>query len=420
MLNLIEEMYMCTIESRGHMNEIASRTIQKTLKALSGTLDWSEPELHVGEGTLRQLPRLLKEKQLKKVLIVTDKGIIQAGLLEQFIMNLDEQGMTYRVFDGIEPNPTIEMCEEIAIHFNSLHADAIIAVGGGSVLDAAKAAGIIITQPEKPLSAFRGLLKVWKKTPYTVMVPTTAGTGSEGTIASVLSSAAGNEKYAIMDNVLTPDLAVLDSDLIQTLPKSLIAGPGMDALTHAVEAYIGQSNTAETKEHAKATVKLMSENLKKVYDGEADAEARENLLLASYYGGRAFTRAYVGYVHAISHALTAYYNLPHGSTNATVLPHVLRLFGENIADALAELAVEAGIENPEGSAVENAKRFIKWVDEMNESMGIAKHIPEIKETDLDGLTEHAAKEAHPLYPVPIIFTRDDIKEAYRIVKGEIE
>lgn len=402
------------------MNDTISRMIQKTLKALSSLLDWSEPELYVGEGTFRQLPRLLKEKQLKKVLIVTDKGIIQAGLLETFLVNLEEQGITYRIYDGIEPNPTIEMCEEIAIHFNQLHADAIVAVGGGSVLDAAKAAGIVITQPEKPLSAFRGLLKVWKKTPYTITVPTTAGTGSEGTIASVLSSAMDNEKYAIMDNVLTPDLAVLDSDLIKTLPKSLIAGPGMDTLTHAVEAYIGQSNTAETEEHAKATVKLISENLKKVYDGEADADAHENLLLASYYGGRAFTRAYVGYVHAISHALTAYYNLPHGSTNATVLPHVLRLFGDDIVNSLAELAVEAGIANPEASNSENADRFINWVDDMNTSMGIAKYIPEIKEEDLVGLTEHAVKEAHPLYPVPVIFTRDEIKKAYRIVKGEIE
>ena len=390
------------------------------MKALSETLGWSEPELHVGEGKLRQLPRLLKEKQLKKVLIVTDKGVVQTGLLEEFMVNLDEEGITYRVFDRIEPNPTIEICEEIAIDFNNLHADALVGVGGGSVLDATKAAGIVITQLEKPLSDFRGLLKVWKKTPYTVTVPTTAGTGSEGTIASVLSSSAGNEKYAIMDNVPTPDLTVLDSDLIKTLPKSLIAGPGMDTLTHAVEAYIGQSNTAETKKYAKATVKLISENLKKVYDGETDVDARESLLLASYYGGRAFARAYVGYVHAISHALTAYYNLPHGSTNATVLPHVLRLFGNDIADSLAKLAVEADIENPEGDTVENAERFIDWVDKMNESMGIRKYIPEIKEENLDGLTNHVAKEAHPLYPIPVIFTRDEIREAYRIVKGEIQ
>ena len=192
----------------------------------------------------------------------------------------------------------------------------------------------------------------------------------------------------------------------------------MDTLTHAVEAYIGRSNTAETREYAKRTVKLISENLKKVYDGEADSEARENLLLASYYGGRAFTRAYVGYVHAISHALSAYYNLPHGQTNATVLPHVLRLYGDNIADSLAELAVEAGIANVEAPASENAQRLIRWIDEMNQSMGIPKHIPEIKEEDLAGLTEHAVIEANPLYPVPVLFTRAEMTEACKIVKGE--
>ena len=197
------------------------------------------------------------------MLIVTDKGIIKVGLLDSFIQQLEDENITYRIYDAIEPNPTIEMSEEIAIHYHAIHADVLVAVGGGSVIDAAKAAGIVLSQPHKPLSHFRGLLKVWKKTPYTVAVPTTAGTGSEGTIASVLTSADTQEKYAIMDHALTPDMAVLDPDLTKTLPKSLIAGPGMDAITHAVEAYIGQSNTNKTEDYAKKTVRLISENLKK-------------------------------------------------------------------------------------------------------------------------------------------------------------
>ena len=401
------------------MNKAMSRTVQVTLKALSNILDWSEPELHVGAGKFQELPQILRRMKLKKLLIVTDKGILKAGLMDTFIEKLETIGIKYLIYDAVEPNPTIEMCEEIAIQFNRLHADALVGVGGGSVLDATKAAGIVITQPHKPLSAFRGLLKVWKKTPYTVTVPTTAGTGSEGTIASVLTSSMSTEKFAIMDHVLTPDLAVLDSDLIKTLPKSLIAGPGMDTLTHAIEAYIGLSNTNDTKKYARKTVQFISENLKTVYDGEAGARERENLLLASYYGGRAFTRAYVGYVHALSHALSAFYNLPHGQTNATVLPIILRLYGDSVASDLAELADEAGLADKDASDAENAAHFIDWIEQMNESMGIAKYIPEIKEEDLDALTNHAVKEAHPLYPVPIIFTPDEIKNAYLIVKGEV-
>lgn len=399
------------------MNKFLNRSVQKTLKIFSHLMDWSEPELTIGSGQFNQLPRILKDKHFKRILIVTDKGIIKAGLLESFIQNLEERGITYGIYDDIEPNPTIEMCEEIAIQFNKVHAEAIVGVGGGSVLDAAKAAGIVITQPHKALSDFRGLLKVWKKTPYTIAVPTTAGTGSEGTIASVLSSSQRQEKYAIMDHALTPDLVVFDSDLTKTLPKALIAGPGMDTVTHAVEAYIGQSNTKATKYYARETVRLISENLKAVYDGEGNGETREKVLIASYYGGRAFTRAYVGNVHAISHALTAYYNVPHGSTNATVLPIVLRLYGEKVQTELNELAFAAGIARVENSERENSELFIQWLDTMNESMGIGKHIPQIKEEDLNGLAAHAEKEANPLYPVPIMFTVEEFKEAYRMVKG---
>lgn len=399
------------------MNKVFNRSVQIILKTLSPLLDWSEPELHTGSGSLNNLPKLLKEKQHNRMLIVTDKGIIKVGLLDSFIQQLEDENITYRIYDAIEPNPTIEMSEEIAIHYHAIHADVLVAVGGGSVIDAAKAAGIVLSQPHKPLSHFRGLLKVWKKTPYTVAVPTTAGTGSEGTIASVLTSADTQEKYAIMDHALTPDMAVLDPDLTKTLSKSLIAGPGMDAITHAVEAYIGQSNTNKTEDYAKKTVRLISENLKKVYDGEGNAKNHENLLLGSYHGGRAFTRAYVGNVHAISHALSAYYNLPHGRTNATVLPLVLRLYGEVVKPQLSELAKEAGVAQEGNNVSENGELFIEWLDEMNASMGIDKHIPEIKEEDIEGLARHAEKEANPLYPVPVMFSEEDFKQAYRIVKG---
>ncbi len=407
-------------ESRYDMRKIFTRSIQKGLKRAANFIEWPEPELYVGANQFNLLPDKLLEKGMQTILIVTDHGIRKAGILAQFEKNLKNRDITYRIYDAVEANPTVEMAEKIAIHFNWIHADAIVAVGGGSVLDAAKAAGVVVSNPHKPLASFKGILKVREKTPYTIAVPTTAGTGSETTIATVLSDKETKEKFAIMSPLVTPDMAILDPVLTKSLPKALIAGPGMDALVHAIEAYLGHSNTSKTKEYARKTVRLVSENLKRAYDNREDTEARQNMLLAAFYGGKAFTRAYVGNIHAMSHALTAFYNTPHGSTNATILPIVLRLYKETVYNQLSELAYEVGLAQEENTEAENAQLFIEWIEELNATLNIATSIPEIKEEDLVALATHADSEANPLYPVPVIFTPDDFIKAYRIVKGEEE
>lgn len=400
------------------MNKLVTRSFQAVARPAAYALDWREPELLIGSDRFKHLPSELTERNLSKLLIVTDEGIRDSGLLDDFLSGLEENGITSSIYDQVEPNPTVQIAEEIAIEFNKIHADAMIAVGGGSVIDATKAAGIAVIKPEKSLKSFKGLMTVRKDIPYLIAVPTTAGTGSEGTLAAVITDSNNRKKYTIMDTNLIPDVAVLDANLMKSLPKHLVAGPGMDTLTHAVEAFIGLSKTKETEKYAKDAVELVFENLIEVYDHKENDQARENMLKASYYAGRAFHRAYVGYIHAMSHALSAFYNLPHGQTNATILPIVLRLYGEAVYEDLATLAGKAGIANEGASDKENALLFIDKIEETNAYMEIPARIPEIKDRDMKALAKHAEEEANPLYPVPVIFNQEDLVEAFKVVKGE--
>lgn len=249
------------------------------------------------------------------------------------------------------------------------------------------------------------------------MIPTTAGTGSEVTLAAVVSNPTERRKYTIMAPKIIPDAAILAPEMLVSLPAKLTAETGMDALTHAVESFISRTRTKQTKHDGVKAVKLISDYLKRSYDAPDDVAARLGMLEASYYAGRAFTRAYVGNIHAMSHALTAFYDSPHGRTNALVMPIVLRMYGEPVHKALAELADEVSLTNVDATNEEKATAFIEWIEGLNETFGIPKHIPDIKHDDLDALIAHAYKEANPMYPVPVIFSREDFREGYLRVKG---
>lgn len=399
------------------MYKLASRVFQAVLRRSSPILNWREPELIRGEGKLSELPKRLS-RSFKRILIITDQGILKSGTLEDFKEEIEKTSLVYDFYSKVHSNPTVEMCEEIALAYNKVKADAMVAIGGGSVIDAAKGAGVLLAKPNKKLDVSSGLLRVLKDIPYLVAVPTTAGTGSEGTLAAVITDKETQTKYALMDTHLIPDVAVLDSDVTKTLPPHLIAGPGMDALTHAVEAYIGQSLTEETKAYATSAIKLIWEYLPKNYQNPDDVTARAMMLQASYEAGRAFHRSYVGNIHAMSHALSAFYDLPHGQTNATILPIVLRIYGEAVHNDLAKIADILGISDPEDDVSDKAMRFIIAVEQMNEAMEIPQYIQEIKEEDLQDLATHAENEANPLYPVPVIFNEEDFIKAYKMVRGD--
>ena len=385
-----------------------SRAYQKVFKLVMPLLPWRKPELI--EGGIAALPKFIKKKCIDSVLLVTDKGISSLGLTTPLIKGLKELSIKCAVYDKTVPNPTIDNIEEGLKVYHENKCSAIIAFGGGSPMDCAKIIGARVARPNKSVQKMKGILKILKPTPPIFAVPTTAGTGSEATLAAVITNSKTHEKYPINDPVLIPKYAVLDPEITVKLPKHITSTTGMDALTHAVEAYIGGSNTKETKEMAKAAVKLIFENLKKAYDNGEDIEARKNMQLASYYAGIAFTRAYVGYVHAVAHTLGGFYNAPHGLANAVILPYFLEEYGEKVWKSLAELADVAGIEG--ASDEEKCANFIKAVKDLNKYMLIPEQLDFIKEEDIPLMAKRADAEGNPLYPVPVLMDRQKLEQMY--------
>ena len=389
------------------------RTCQKVLKVGLCFMNWKEPELLEGEGAVLRLPEFIKNKGINKVLVVTDKGLMGLHLLDPMFEELKKQKIEYFVFDGVQPNPTIpniEDCKDVYINNNC---QGIIAFGGGSPMDCAKAAAARVVKPKQLVRAMRGYLKVHKRLPPFFAVPTTAGTGSEVTLAAVVSDPETHEKNAIADICLRPKYAVLDPALTVGLPPHITSTTGMDALTHAVEAYIGKSNVKSTIKYAEDATKLIHANLEKAYHNGKDMEARNNMLKASYYAGAAFTRAFVGYVHAIAHNLGGLYGTPHGLANAVILPYVLEWYGPSAYKQLAKLADLVGLTNENMTIEEKGKAYIAEIRRMNKAMNIPEKFDFIKEEDIPTLVQRALKEGNPGYPVPKIMNAKDCEEVIR-------
>ncbi|MBQ4245388.1 MAG: iron-containing alcohol dehydrogenase [Clostridia bacterium] len=387
------------------------RTYQKVMKVATDVLPWKEPAITKGPGSIKKLPYLIKQKGIKNVLIVTDKGLMSLNLLDSLFEGLKEKGINYAVFDGVQPNPTIQNIEDARNLYIENNCEAIIAFGGGSPMDCAKAAGARVVKPNQSVPQMKGVLKVRKKLMPFFAVPTTAGTGSETTIAAVVSNPDTHEKYAINDLCLRPGYAILDPELTVGLPPHITSTTGMDALTHAVEAYIGGSNTKDTAARALQATKLIFDNIYTAYSDGKNIEARQNMLLASHYAGIAFTRAYVGYVHAIGHNLGGMYGVPHGLAMSILLPHVLEFYGEAAYDRLADLADAVGIAGANNA--EKAQAFISAIKELNARMNIPTSVDKIKEEDIPLIAKRALQEGNPLYPVPKIMDQSECEAFIR-------
>ena len=316
-----------------------------------------------------------------------------AGLFE----SIEAEGYTYALYDEVVPNPTIENIEAALKIYTENGCDCVIAFGGGSSMDCAKITAARAAHPNKPVEKMRGVMKVGKGLPVIFAVPTTAGTGSETTIAAVITGA-NHTKITIMDPYIRPQYAVLDPELTLGLPPFITAPTGLDALTHAVEAYIGRSNTPNTAARARQAVNLIYRYLPIAYADGQNIEAREQMLKASYYAGVAFTQAYVGYVHAFAHAIGGMYGIAHGSACSTILPEMLKYYGYTCFKQLADLADEAGIEGKDEA--DKAKKFIKSIQQFNADMGIPARFEQLEEKDFDELADRILAEANPLYPVP--------------------
>lgn len=389
------------------------RAKQSIARLVIKKMNFDEPFVISGSGSLKKLPGKIKADGINNVLVVTDKGLMSLGLLDCLFEELKEKKIQFTVYDGVQPNPTIDNIENAYNMYLNNNCEAIVAFGGGSSMDCAKVAGARANNPNQSVKAMRGLFKIKKPLPPFYAVPTTAGTGSETTIAAVVTDPNTHEKFAVSDKKIVPNVAVLDPDLTIGLPKHITSTTGMDALTHAVEAYIGTFGTPYTDENAEKAVKMIFDNLESVYEDGTNIKAREDMLLASYYAGNAFTRAFVGYVHAIAHNLGGMYGVPHGLANAVVLPYILEYFGESSHEKLAKLAIIGGLGSKGESKRVLAEKFIDKVKEMNKNMNIPRGIEELMEKDIPLISQRAMKEGNPDYPVPKIMSVKECEELMR-------
>ncbi len=393
------------------MKKLYCRVFQKVFRIALPVLPYRNPDIlhHV-----KDISSVLSAKGLHKPLLVADAAVRKLGLTKELEDILEESGQSAVVYDGTQQNPTSAMVAEAYGLYGEHSCDCIIAFGGGSAMDCAKAVGACVAYPKKNLKQLAGILKVVKKTPVIFAVPTTAGTGSETTLAAVIVDEQTRHKYAINSFPLIPSYAVLDPAVIRSLPASVAATTGMDALTHAIEAYIGRSVTKGTGKDARKAVRLIFANIKAAAAHES-VDAEKAMLSAAHYAGRAFTRSYVGYIHAVSHSLSGKYNMPHGLVNAVLLPIVLEMYGPCVHQRLAQLAICAELGTRAESDKELAEKMIRAIYDLNEQLGIPKKLEGIKEEDIDSLAAYADKEANPLYPVPVLWDKKQLKEIYRKV-----
>lgn len=385
------------------------RIFQGAFRLAMPVLPYREPEI---VGSCKDLVKVLFKEKASSVLVVTDKGIVSNGLIKPVEDALKAAGVTYKVYDDTKPNPTVFNVEDALKVYLDNKCNAIIAVGGGSPMDCAKAVGARVVYPKRTVNQLGGKLKVWRKLPTLIAIPTTAGTGSETTLAAMITDSVNQDKYAIMSFPLIPHFAVLDAELSYSLPPHLTAATGVDALTHAVEAYIGRSTTKETRKLALEAVRLIFDNVKTAYTDGKNHKARENMLLAAYKAGIAFSKSYVGYIHAVAHSLGGKYSTPHGLANAVIMPYVLEAYGNSVYKKLHQLAVAAGVAEKGDTHMAGAMKFISAVKKLNADMNIPEKLKGIKKEDIPALAHHAEKEANPLYPVPRLMTRKELESFY--------
>lgn len=422
------------------MNSVFCRIYQGAMKVGMYMLPWHTPEVIEDRADSDRLLEDIKRREVERLLVVMGPNMMKRGLPVPMLEKLRANGIECEVFDRLTSDPTDAQVEEGVRLYNEKNAQGIILFGGGSPMDCGKAIAARIARPDRTIAELQGVLKVRsrRKVPVMWAIPTTSGTGSEATMAAVITDHETHRKKSINDMAIIPHVCVLDAGLTAGLPPDITAYTGMDALCHAVEAYTNNAyNTALEKKMAKDAVKLIYENLEGAYENGSDMEKRQNMQRAAFYAGRAFTRGCVGYVHAIGHAVGGLYGVPHGKAMAILLPHVLKAFGSSAEAKLAELAdhcglsAEYGVDHDDrtggcacpaygamkGKTTNNGKArlFIEWIENTKRSMDIPDRFDCIKEEDVETIAKWADAEANPLYPVPKIFDRKQLEDLVRSV-----
>ena len=396
------------------MYKLYCRIYQGVFKIGMNFIPWGMPKTLEGPGSVKKLPKWIKKKKINNVLIVTDSVLMSLGLLDGMIEALEDVGIDYTIYDGVQPNPTDINVKEGLELFRDNECEAMIAFGGGSSMDCAKAIGAMHVK-NKEVDQMQGLFRVLHRIPTIFAVPTTAGTGSETTVAAVITNSKTKHKASMNDVSLMPKYAVMDPELTAGLPPHITATTGMDALCHAVEAYTNNTyNTRKEKKLAEKAVKLIYENLYTAYCDGSNLEARINMQDASFYAGRAFTRGCVGYVHAVGHTLGGLYGVPHGLAMSVILPHVMRQYGAAAHERLARLAEVCGMEGRDDA--EKAENFIKWIEDLKHMMNIPVGLDVIEDKDVNQIIKWAMKEANPLYPTPVTWKKKDFQKLIATVR----
>ena len=392
------------------------RSYQAILKVANYLLGYQTPEVLEGPGCVRQLPSVIAARGIRRVLLVCGPHLYAHGAADSLLDALAAQGIEAFVFCDLQANPTDQDVEAGYAIFVSHDCEAIIAFGGGSPMDCAKAIAVKAAHPKKPVTTYQGVLKVRAKLVPLFAVPTTAGTGSETTIAAVITDSVTHHKASINDPALMPAFAVLDPELTVSLPPHITAQTGMDALCHAVESYTNATYCTKLEnDYAREAVRLIFENLPRAYEQGHDLAARQNLQKAAFYAGRAFTRGCVGYVHAVGHTLGGLYGVPHGLAMAVILPKVMRQYGPAAYPKLAELADVCGI--AAGTTAERALAFIARIEQLNVRLGIPTSFDCIRDEDVPQMIAWADAEANPLYPVPAVWTHADFEQLIERLRG---
>ncbi len=367
------------------------------LKVAAHILPMPRPTLFSGAGSTYELIEAIAELGFKKLLLVTDEGLVQIGMAKQISQTAQSQGLEVVLYSEVKPDPTYDQVESGLDVYLQSQCDAILALGGGSAMDCAKVIAARVTN-RRPIKRLAGLFRIWRAPAPLFVIPTTSGTGSEVTIAAVVSEPDTHKKTPLMDPKLVPLMAALDANLLLGLPPKITADTGIDALTHALEAYISRNATQETKAYSVAAMKLIFEYLPRAVEKGSDVNARHKMAMASYYAGLAFTKASLGYVHAFSHNLGAKYGLPHGMANGLALLPVLRFSLPEIEPQLA--ALSEALEVGESEEIPSAQAFIDRIENLYQVIGIEQVTDKIQPSDTQELVRLILKEAHWNYPVP--------------------
>ncbi len=344
-----------------------------------------------GRDAVKELPGMLKAYNAKNVMIVYDAGVKAAGIAEKVVAEVNKAGVNVTIFDGVIPNPTNEVVEEAAAIAQKNKIDVFVAVGGGSSIDLAKAVNILMTNPG-PIGQYGGIGLVKKAVLPLIAIPTTAGTSSEITNVTALTDTKAVCKYVVIDDKIVADRVIADPEFTRTVPPSVTAATGMDAITHAVESYISNMATPLTEYHALKGLQLFHENLPKAVADGNDMEARENMMLGCIIVGFSFSNANLGLVHGIAHTLSAHFHLAHGMANATVLPYVMEYNADSCPEKMVELAKAIGL--PVTGDMEKDKYLLsKELLRLTKQLGI-KTLSEqgVKESDFDMVADDVLKE----------------------------